>query len=220
MSDPPWAPWRWPDEPEHAVRTGPGAVAPDRSARERAGRFPRVGHGSRPDPAPAARLGHVAPSPTVRPGSRHDASRGRSPAARRWGVGGGLRPPAAAVGRPAGACPIGRRGRHGIARCDVPEPERPRLAPSAGPTRRPSQVREAIWITTGTMGTPRNGHTAVRLLDGRVLVLGGSSDGSGVTSAQLYDPFSGTWTATASMANPREGDRHAAGRRPGARGGS
>ena len=55
------------------------------------------------------------------------------------------------------------------------------------------------------MGTPRDDHTAVRLLDGRVLVLGGSSDGSGVTSAQLYDPLSGTWTATASMANPREG---------------
>ena len=27
-----------------------------------------------------------------------------------------------------------------------------------------------------------------------------------MTSAELYDPFSGTWTATASMANPREGD--------------
>ena len=67
-------------------------MAPGRSARERAGRVPRVGHGSRPDPAPAARLGHVAPGPTVRPGPRPDASRGRSPVARRWGVGGGLRP--------------------------------------------------------------------------------------------------------------------------------
>ena len=43
--------------------------------------------------------------PTIRPGPRHHASRGRSPGARRWGVGGGLRPPAAAVGRPARACP-------------------------------------------------------------------------------------------------------------------
>ena len=29
------------------------------------------------------------------------------------------------------------------------------------------------WIATGTMGTPRSGHTTVRLLDGRVLVVGG-----------------------------------------------
>ena len=62
--------------------------------------------------------------PTIRPGPRHDAARGGSPVARRRGVGGGLRLPAAAVRRPACACPIGRCGRHGIARCDVPEPER------------------------------------------------------------------------------------------------
>ena len=39
--------------------------------------------------------------PTIRPGSRHDAACGGSPVARRWGVGGGLRPSAAAVRRPA-----------------------------------------------------------------------------------------------------------------------
>ena len=41
------------------------------------------------------------------------------------GAFGGLRLPTAAVGRPACPCPIGDRGRHGVARCDVPEPERP-----------------------------------------------------------------------------------------------
>ena len=123
MSDPPWAPWRWPDEPECTVRTGPGAVAPGRGARECAGRFPRHGHGSGPDPAPAARLGHLVPGPTVGPGSRHDAARGRSRAARRWGGGGGLGT-GAAGGRPAGACPIVRCRRHGIAGRDVPRPER------------------------------------------------------------------------------------------------
>jgi hypothetical protein len=78
--------------------------------------------------------------------------------------------------------------------------------PSAGPTASPVTSPGGIWITTGTMGTPLNDHTAVRLLDGRVLVLGESTDGSGATSAELYDPLNGTWTATASMANPREGD--------------
>ena len=32
-----------------------------------------------------------------------------------------------------------------------------------------------VWIPTGPMGTPRSGYTAVRLLDGRVLVAGGSA---------------------------------------------
>ena len=72
--------------------------------------------------------------------------------------------------------------------------------PSERPT--PSAVTNpgGVWITTGTMGTPRTGPAAVRLLDGRVLVVGGPSDGS-----ELYDPLTGTWTATAGMANPGEG---------------
>ena len=62
------------------------------------------------------------------------------------------------------------------------------------------------------MGTPRHGHTAVRLLDGRVLVAGGTGypQGGGdpdlyLTSAELYDPDSGTWTATGNMVHPYAG---------------
>jgi hypothetical protein len=56
------------------------------------------------------------------------------------------------------------------------------------------------------MVTPRHGHSAVRLLDGRVLVVGGeSARGDGVTSAELYDPATGTWSATANMLRPRGG---------------
>jgi hypothetical protein len=55
--------------------------------------------------------------------------------------------------------------------------------------------------------------SATLLLDGRVLVAGGfdfsvnpsGQDGGGtpLASAELYDPGTATWTATASMASPR-----------------
>jgi hypothetical protein len=45
----------------------------------------------------------------------------------------------------------------------------------------------------------------VRLLDGRVLVVGGSGGEFDPSSAELYDPVSGTWSTTGSMLNPRQG---------------
>ncbi len=65
-----------------------------------------------------------------------------------------------------------------------------------------------VWIATGSMGSPRSGHTAVRLLDGRVLVVGGypgDEPDDALTSAELYDPNSGTWSATGSMLRPHGG---------------
>ena len=47
---------------------------------------------------------------------------------------------------------------------------------------------------------------AVRLLDGRVLVVGGSGEWSDPPTAELYDPDSGTWSATGSMLMPQEQD--------------
>ena len=86
--------------------------------------------------------------------------------------------------------------------------------PSAGPTASPVPPQTAVWIPTGSMRTPRSHHAAVRLLDGRVLVVGGSRPGptdpaSGLTSAELYDPNSGTWSSTGNTANPLL-NRHAA----------
>ncbi len=63
------------------------------------------------------------------------------------------------------------------------------------------------WIATGSMGTPRSGHTAARLMDGRVLVASGAIGDEHDTSAELYDPETGTWSATGSMVNPQAGFR-------------
>ncbi|MEX2135928.1 MAG: kelch repeat-containing protein [Chloroflexota bacterium] len=58
------------------------------------------------------------------------------------------------------------------------------------------------WTATGAMLGVRTGHTATLLPDGKVLVVGGgsSSDGDGgpLSSAELYDPATGSWTATGS----------------------
>jgi hypothetical protein len=57
------------------------------------------------------------------------------------------------------------------------------------------------------MGTPRSGFTAVRLVDGRVLVAGGSGANNkyDLTSAELYHPDSGTWSSTGNMLKPHDG---------------
>jgi hypothetical protein len=70
------------------------------------------------------------------------------------------------------------------------------------------------FTTTGSMTVSRSGHTATLLPDGRVLIAGGVQDfpagtvpilGPGVASAELYDPVSGTFTATGSMSEGRTG---------------
>ena len=58
------------------------------------------------------------------------------------------------------------------------------LIPVAGPG--------GVWMPTGSMVTPQTGeHAAVRLQDGRVMVVSGEP--------QLYDPATGTWSANGHM---------------------
>lgn len=62
------------------------------------------------------------------------------------------------------------------------------------------------WSATGTMAAARWAQAATLLPSGKVLVSGGattSSPTSPTNSAELYDPASGLWTATASMQFPR-----------------
>ena len=61
------------------------------------------------------------------------------------------------------------------------------------------------WTTTGSLATGRSRHTATLLPNGKVLVAAGYNGeyyfGNALASAELYDPASGTWTATHSLAN-------------------
>lgn len=64
------------------------------------------------------------------------------------------------------------------------------------------------WTSTGSLSTPRRLHSATRLADGRVLVAGGiggppSVPAAGVTSAEVYDPATGAWTAVAPLSQAR-----------------
>jgi hypothetical protein len=63
------------------------------------------------------------------------------------------------------------------------------------------------WTLAGSMTVPRDGHDAVLLPNGQVLVAGGINATLGtcgtLASAELYNPSTGTWTATGSMSTGR-----------------
>jgi N-acetylneuraminic acid mutarotase len=63
------------------------------------------------------------------------------------------------------------------------------------------------WSSTGAMPYGIRAHTATLLADGRVFVAGGMNPNShsiyALGSAEIYDPSSGLWTTTNSLAYPR-----------------
>lgn len=61
------------------------------------------------------------------------------------------------------------------------------------------------WTRTGDMLTSRTGHTATLLRNGKVLATGGVQAGGAIlNSAELFDPVTGAWSATANtMPNNR-----------------
>src|SRR5262245_31315551 len=57
---------------------------------------------------------------------------------------------------------------------------------------------------TASLTTARYRHTATLLPNGQVLVAGGEGNGiSALSSAELYDPASGTWGVTGSLTTAR-----------------
>ena len=64
----------------------------------------------------------------------------------------------------------------------------------------------ASWTSTGELNIGRYNHTATLLPDGKVLVAGGTGSEScfkPTSSAELYDPVSGTWSPTGSLNTAR-----------------
>jgi hypothetical protein len=57
-------------------------------------------------------------------------------------------------------------------------------------------VVDPVFVGTGSSVWPRHQHTATRLTDGTVLVVGGAPPPA--LTAEIYDPLTGTFTATAS----------------------
>src|SRR6266496_943730 len=72
--------------------------------------------------------------------------------------------------------------------------QRLRLVVAAG-LRYPLFI-DPSWVTTGSLATARDSHTATLLPSGKVLVAGGQNDSGKLDRAELYDPVAGTWSST------------------------
>jgi len=71
-----------------------------------------------------------------------------------------------------------------------------------GPTTPASAQADAPrWSYTGSLNTAHSNHSATLLANGKVLVVEASSAPS--TSAELYDPSTGTWSLTGSLNTAR-----------------
>lgn len=65
------------------------------------------------------------------------------------------------------------------------------------------------WALSGNLNTARQEHTATLLMNGNVLVAGGNyataNQTTVLSSAEIYNPSTGVWSKTGSMANARVG---------------
>src|SRR6266576_3264214 len=79
----------------------------------------------------------------------------------------------------------------------------PLLLGSAPVSPLPGSDTPFTFDNTGSLNTARDNHTATLLPNGKVLVAGGLGSSGFLTSAELYDPASGSWTATGSLNTAR-----------------
>ncbi|OJH34328.1 hypothetical protein BON30_44265 [Cystobacter ferrugineus] len=84
------------------------------------------------------------------------------------------------------------------------------VAGGTSSTTRPSAElylpASGTWQATGRLTTPRFNHAAVLLPNGKVLVTGGfgsEASGPALSSAELYDPATGTWSPTGGLTHAR-----------------
>src|SRR5262245_28460190 len=61
----------------------------------------------------------------------------------------------------------------------------------------------APWTDTGPLNTARWGTSMTTLPDGKVLAAGGTTGSFYLSTAELYDPATGTWASTGAMSGPR-----------------
>ena len=65
-------------------------------------------------------------------------------------------------------------------------------------------LHTGAWTPIAPMNTARAAPGAVRLEDGRIMVIGGADENFNfLDSAEIYDPSTGTWSFTGSMNEPR-----------------
>jgi len=59
------------------------------------------------------------------------------------------------------------------------------------------------WAFTGSLQTPRDGHTATLLSNGNVVVAGGENNNGALASSEVYSPTAGSWTASGNLNTAR-----------------